>query len=161
MREDAIDATKDVGQMPHALLHAAHALAAERQAAREVFLRREDAGGPVERVAAVIDGATGLGRIVYGAEVLPFRGAHLGAGLSGARWGFGEEGDDEVVGTLGEEAAELIEPERALDVLRGLGEDECGFPRYGGLVRRVGGFGVRVIESFEMFLELKRGVELV
>ena len=49
--------------------------------------------------------------LVYGAEVLPFAGAHLRAGLRGAGRGVGEEGDDDGVGLLDEEAAELVEPD--------------------------------------------------
>ena len=101
VRKDTIYATEDIRQLADALLRAACALAAKRQTAREVFLRGEDAAGPVKRVTAVINGAAGFWWVVHGAEVLPFGGAHLGASLSGAWWGFGEEGDYEVVGALG------------------------------------------------------------
>ena len=47
---------------------------------------------------------------MHGAEILPFGCAHLGAGLSGARWVLGEESDDEVVHFHSEEAAQLVEP---------------------------------------------------
>lgn len=71
MGKDAVDTAKDVGQLAD-LLMGGVGLGSEGQAAGEVLGRRQGVGGPVERVAAVVDGAAGLGRVVDGAKVLPF-----------------------------------------------------------------------------------------
>jgi hypothetical protein len=63
-------------------------------------------------MTAVVDGTAGLGGIVHRAEVLPFTSPHFGT--SGCRAGrcFGEEGNDEIVGLHGQEAAQFIQPKR-------------------------------------------------
>ena len=127
-----------------------------------MFLGGQDVGGPVEGVAAVVDGAAGLGRVVHGAEVLPLRGAHLRAVFCGARRVVREEAHYQAVGLLHEEATELVEPERTVHVLGRRGEYCRRFARDGdsgvGVL-----FGARRIEveRFEVLLELKRRVELV
>lgn len=62
-------------------------------------------------MAAVVDGGAAFRRVVHGAEVLPFAGAHLGAGLRGARRAVGEQADDDGVGLLDEEASEFVQPD--------------------------------------------------
>ena len=102
-------------------------------------------------MAAVVDGGAGFGRVVHGAEVLPFARAHFGAGLGGAGWGVGEEGDDDGVGFLDQEAAELVEP----DVFGGVGGwggklfGDVGGEGVGG--QGVGGVGMGVVQGFEVF----------
>lgn len=61
---------------------------------------------------------------------------------------------------MDEEAAEFVEPEGAIDVFGWCGEDKSRVVAYrdGGVV--CVGFGVVVVESFEVFLELKGGIEL-
>ena len=61
-------------------------------------------------MAAVVDSTARLGRIVHSTEILPFTGAHFGAGGGGARRGVGKEGDDEIVGFHCKEAAKFVEP---------------------------------------------------
>lgn len=150
MRKDAVDAAEHVRQLAYLLVRGI-GFGAEGQAAGEVLGRGQSVGGPVERVAAVVDSATRLGWIVHGAEVLPFRGAHLGACLGGAGRIVGEEGDEDGVGVLGQEATQLVEPERALDSRRRLGEFHGGvaIKRNGGV--GVGWMGGRVMEGFEVF----------
>lgn len=69
-------------------------------------------------MAAVVDGAARLGLVVYGTEKLPLRGAHLGTGRSAAGRGVKKKADDEAVALRYEEAAQLIEPQRAVDARR-------------------------------------------
>lgn len=59
-------------------------------------------------MTAVVDGGAAFGRVVDGAQVLPFRGAHFGTGLRRAGGCVGEEGYDDLVCFLDEEAAELV-----------------------------------------------------
>lgn len=73
-----------------------------------MFRRGEGIGGPVEGVAAVVDCATRFGRVVYRAQVLPLGSAHLWTGQGRTRWVVCEEGGDDGVDFLYEEAAELI-----------------------------------------------------
>lgn len=80
------------------------------QPAREDLLARHDIRRPVQRVAAVIDGAAALRRLVHRAQELPLRGAHLGTGSGGTRRVVEQEADDQVVAFVYQEAAELIEP---------------------------------------------------
>lgn len=122
MRKDPIQPTEDINQMSHARLRTTARLRAQRQPTGEVLGGRQDVGRPVERVAAVIDGAAGFGRVMDGAEILPFGGLHFGTCLCRAGWGLGEEGDDEIVDFDGEEAAEFVEPEGPVDAFRGFGK---------------------------------------
>lgn len=110
MRKDAIQPSEDVGQMSHAGLCAAARLRAESQSAGKVFRRRKDIRGPIEGMAAIVDGAAGFGRIVHGTEVLPLGCPHLGASLGGAGRRVGEEGDDKIVDFHSQEATQLVEP---------------------------------------------------
>jgi hypothetical protein len=74
-------------------------------------------------MATIVNRAAGFRGLVHRAQELPFRGAHLGAG-SRRTWGAVEEkADDEVVAFVDEEAAELVEPEGAVDAVGGCGED--------------------------------------
>ena len=148
--------------MPHAGLATPGGIVPQRQAAREMFLASQGAGGPIERVAAIIDGAAGFGGLVDGAEVLPFGGAHFGTGSSGARGVIREEMDDELVGFDDEEAAEFVEPEGAVGGVRGFCDGEGGGAgEWGGMVRAgVAGTSVVVVEGFEVFLQLESGVDL-
>lgn len=75
-------------------------------------------------MAAVIYGTAALRLLVYSTEKLPFGGAHLGAGVGAAWRAIEEEADYEGVALRDEEAAELIEPEGAIDAVRRLGELE-------------------------------------
>ena len=65
-------------------------------------------------MTTIVDGAAGFWRVMYCAEVLPFRGTHFRTTLCCA-WGIvGEESNDDIVGLDGEEAAELIQPKIAV-----------------------------------------------
>jgi hypothetical protein len=74
-------------------------------------------------MATIIDRAAALRGLVHRAQELPFRGAHLGAGGRGTGGAVEEEADDEVVAFVYQEAAELVEPEGAVDAVGGCGED--------------------------------------
>lgn len=87
-------------------------------------------------MAAVVNCAAALRRLVYCAQILPFRGAHLRASLGGAGWVFVEEADEDFVGFLDKKAAEFVEPEGAVDSLGRSGYDEGG-----GVVNWCGRFG--------------------
>lgn len=161
VREDAVQAAEDVGEVAHAGLGPAAGLGAQRQPAGEVLGRGEDVGGPVECVAAVVDGTARLGRVVYRAQVLPLRGAHLRARLRRAGRVLGEEGDDQVVHLHGQEAAELVEPEGALHPLGRFREIDGDFARDGHDGAGAVGLRIVVVEGLEVFLQLEWGVELV
>lgn len=155
MGEDAVQAAEDVDEVLHG-----HVLVVGvgegNQAAGEDLLVRHDVGGPVERVAAVINGAAALGLLVDGAQELPLRGAHLGARGRAARRGVEEEADDQVVALGDEEAAELIEPEGAVGAWRGSSELDGG-----GAGDGLGAaFAVVVVERSKVLLQLERGIEL-
>lgn len=132
----------------------------QAQAAGEDLLAGDDVGGPIEGVTAVVDGAAALGGLVDGAQELPLAGAHLRAGGGGAGGFVEEEADDQVVALVGEEAAEFVEPQGAVDALGLGGDEERSFARDGVGVVAVGGFCVAVVQSFEVFLELEGGIEL-
>lgn len=83
-------------------------------------------------MTAVVDGRAGLGRVVDGAEVLPFGGSHFVACCRGAGGGVGEEGNDYGVGLLDQKAAELVQPDFFGSVMRWMGE----------LSGEIGGYGV-------------------
>jgi hypothetical protein len=91
---------------------------------------------------------------------LPFAGAHLRAGSGGAGRVVEEEAHDQVVALVGEEAAELVEPEGAVDALGLRGDEGCCLAGYCNGVFTVLGFGIGVVEGFEVFLELESGIEL-
>lgn len=112
-------------------------------------------------MAAVINCSAGFRRVVDGAEVLPFAGAHFGARGRGAGRVVGEEGDDDGVCFLNEEAAEFVEPDVAGGVGRWGGEflRNVGVDGLDGVtVRRM---GVVPVEGFEVFSQLEGGVDLV
>ena len=101
-------------------------------------------------MAAVVDGAAGFWRVVDSTEVLPFGGAHFGAGLLRAWWTVREQRDDYGVHFLREEAAELVQPQRLVYILRRRRQLLCNF----SIHRRDGvgtnGMCKEVVQSFEM-----------
>jgi hypothetical protein len=126
------------------------------EAAREDLGVRHDIGGPVQRVAAVIDSAAALGLVVHRAQKLPLGCAHLGARRLRAGWCIEEETDDQAVTLRDEEAAELVKPERTIDPRGWRGE----------LLGSLAGDGLRVrgaefiVQSGEVLLKLEGRVEL-
>lgn len=116
----------------------------------------DDVGGPVEGVAAVVDGAAGARLLVDSAQELPLGGPHLWAGGGAAGRRVKEEADDQAVALSDKEAAELVEPEGAVGAGGGLGEDVGGLAGDGDGV--VG--GVVVVKGGEVFLQLESRVEL-
>lgn len=96
-------------------------------------------------MAAVINGGAALGWIVDSTEILPLAGTHLRAGMGAAGWSVGKEGDNDGVGLLDQEAAELIQPDLARCVGRWPSELTCQVDvdrDHGILVWRVGAGGV-------------------
>ena len=66
-------------------------------------------------MTAVIYGAAGLRRVVDCAEILPLGGTHFRTALCRA-WGLvGKESHEDVIGFNGEEAAELVQPQIAVE----------------------------------------------
>lgn len=59
MGEDAIQSTEYVGQVPQACLRATACLGTQRKATWKMLWRCEDVGGPIERMAAVVNRAAG------------------------------------------------------------------------------------------------------
>ncbi len=116
--KDTIYSSEDIGEMPHALLRPSCGFTSKRQTAGEILLRSKDIGGPVQSMAAVIDGAARLGWIMHCAEVLPFRGTHLGACCGRTRWSFTKEGNDQVIDLNHQQAANLVQPQCAINAFR-------------------------------------------
>lgn len=132
----------------------------EAQTAGKDLLASDDVGGPVESMAAVVNRAATLGGLVHGAQELPFAGAHLRAGGGGAGRAVEEKAYDQVVALVREEAAELIEPKGAVDAFGLRGHQRRRLAGYWSGVFPVLEFGIAVVEGFEVFLELERGIEL-
>ena len=157
--EDTVQPAEDVDEVLDrgGLVVAALARGRGRHEARGEDLGvRDHVGGPVEGVAAVVDGAAGFRGVVHGAQELPLRGAHLRARGGAAGRGVEEEADDEGVALRDEEAAELVEPEGAVDARGRRGEELGRLAGYGYGVAA----GVVVVEGGEVLLELEGGVEL-
>lgn len=121
VRKDAMQPAEDVDQALDADILAMNVVNHDEAAWKDLLVRN-DVGSPVEGVAAVIYGTAALRCFVYGTEKLPFGGAHLGAGVCAAGGAVEEEAADEGVALRDEEAAELVEPEGAVDAIRRLGE---------------------------------------
>lgn len=145
--EDAVQAAEDVDEVldDGALVVA---VGEDDEAAGEELRVGDDVGGPVERVAAVVDGAAALGLVVHGAQELPLGRAHLRAGGGRAGRHVKQEPHDQAVALRDQEPAELVEPERAVDAGRGRGELGGRRPVY----RRRVGRRVVVVQSCEVFL---------
>lgn len=71
-------------------------------------------------MAAVVNSATGFGWVVNRAEVLPLGGAHFWACGRGTWRVIREQCNDDRVDFLREEAAQFVEPQRLVDVVRWL-----------------------------------------
>ena len=155
MGEDAVQAAEDVDEVLDTDVLGV-SVAEDDEAAGEELLVGDDVGGPVEGVAAVVDGAAALGLLVDGAEELPLGGAHLGAGGGAAGGCIEEEADDEGVALRDEEAAELVEPEGAVDAGGWLGEldGRVAVDGLGAVGREV------VVQGGEVLLKLEGRVEL-
>jgi hypothetical protein len=100
---------------------------------------------------------------VHGAEVLPFRRAHLGTVLRGARWGVREEAHYQSICSLHQQSAQLIEPQGAVDTVGRRSEQggALAIDGHGGVVFAVGRAARCLeIEGFEVLLELEGGVKL-
>lgn len=155
VREDAVQPTEDVDEVLNPGILTV-GIVEDGEAAGEELLVGDDVGGPVESVAAVVDGAAALGLLVDGAEELPLGGAHLGtrAGATGRR--VEEEADDERVALRDEEATELVEPDGAVDARRGLSELQRGCACEG----LCGEGRVVEVQRGEVLLELEGRLEL-
>lgn len=93
MGEDAVQPPEDVDEVLDANILALR-VGEDDKSAREQLLIRDNVGGPVERVTAVVDGAAALRLFVHGTEELPLRGAHLGTCTCAARRSIEEKADD-------------------------------------------------------------------
>ena len=116
VREYPIHSSKDVGQLAY-LRVLCRLVGAERESRGEVLRRCEGVCGPIESVAAVVDCAAGLWRVVDSAEVLPLGSAHLGTCDGRARRRVRKQGDDDRVDLLREEPAQLVQPQRLVNIL--------------------------------------------
>lgn len=155
VREDAVKPPEDVDEVLQTHILALRVVQ-YGEAAGEELLVRNNVGGPIERVTAVVDGAAGLGLLVYGAEELPFGGAHFGAGARAAGGCVEEEADNEGVALRDEKAAELVKPYRPFDAGRWLSQQEGALAAEG-----LSSFpDVVVVQGCEVLLELECRVEL-
>lgn len=148
--KDPMQSSKDIDEVLDAGVFAV-SVVEDGEPAGEQLLVRDNVGCPVQRVAAVVDGAAALGLLVNGAQELPLGRAHLGTGRGAARGRVEQEAHDEGVASGDEESAELVEPDGAIDGGGGCGKLHCGVARY----RLGSGSCVVVVESGEMLLELK------
>lgn len=153
--EDAVEAAEDVDEVLDGDALAV-GVGRDDEAAGEDLGVGDDVGGPVEGVAAVVDGAAALGLLVHGAEELPLRRAHFRTRIGAAGRRVEQEADDEGVALRDEEAAEFVEPEGSVDGWRRGGELDGG-----GATNRLGvALGVVEMEGSEMLLELECRIEL-
>lgn len=118
--KDTIYTAEDFGHFTDLCL-GRERLGAQAESAGEQLGRCQSGGAPIEGVTAVVNGATGLGRFVGGAEVLPFACAHLGTCGSGTGRIIGEETAGHHVCFLSEEATQLVQPDSSVDTRRWLG----------------------------------------
>lgn len=99
---------------------------------------------------------------MYGAEILPLAGAHFRAGEWRTRWGVGEEGHEDRVGFLDQEASEFVEPDLARRLSwrprELLSDVRRQWPYHGG---SVGGMGIGVVLRFEVLSEGEGGFDLL
>jgi hypothetical protein len=107
-------------------------------------------------MAAVIDSAAGLRRLVDSAKILPLRCAHLRAGLRRARRILGKKRNEQIINFHREESAKFVKPEGPVDSLwwfRELDRDLAVNRDH-----RVRSFGFRkvVVQGFQVLLELER-----
>lgn len=112
-------------------------------------------------MTAIVNSAAGLGWVVNGAEILPFRGLHFGARLRRAGWVLREKCNDQVVDFHGEEAAQFVEPQGPVHAFRGFCKLHGNVVVDRGNGVRAFGAGKVVMKRFEVFLELERGVKLL
>lgn len=112
-------------------------------------------------MAAVVNRAACLGRIVDGAQILPFRRLHLRARLRRARGILREKRHDQIVQFHRKEPAQLVQPQGPVHALRGFRKLDSNVAIDRG--NRLGAFGSRVMamQGFQMFLELEGGVKLL
>ena len=106
-------------------------------------------------MTTVVDGTAGFRRIMYRAKVLPLRGTHFRT-AQGRAWRFvGEKGNDDIIGFDGEETAELVQPQIAVErsrgfwamYLRGSSKLESGLARYGSGEAGVGVVGEAFVQG--------------
>jgi hypothetical protein len=97
---------------------------------------------------------------MHGAQELPLTGPHLWASCCRTRRIVKQEADDKIIAFVYKKAAEFIEPEGTVDAFWLCGDEDCRLACDRNNVLAIGGLGVVVVEGFEMFLQLKGGVEL-
>ena len=111
-------------------------------------------------MAAVVDGATRLGRVVHGAEVLPLRGAHFRACDGRARRCVGKQCDNDGVDLLREESTQLVQPQRLVHVLWRLRKLEGHFLVHCNLAVQADRVCEEMVQSFEVLGKLEGRVYL-
>ena len=111
-------------------------------------------------MAAVIDRTTALRRFMHSAQELPLTGPHFRTSSCRTRRIVEQEADDKVVALVYEEAAEFVKPEGAVDAFWLRGDQHGCLACDWDNVLAVDRFAVVIMEGFEVFLELKGGVEL-
>lgn len=159
MRKYSIYSSKYVGQLAY-LRVLCGLVGAESKSRREVFRRCKCVCSPVERVAAVIDGATGLWGVVHGAEILPLRGAHFRACDGRARRCVREQCDNDGVDLLREEPTQLVQPQRLVHVLWRLRKLQGHFLVHCNLAVQADRMCEEMVQSFEVLGELEGRVYL-
>jgi len=159
MRKDPVHTSEDIGKVS-LLLMLCRLVGAHGESRGEVLGRSQGICGPVQRVAAVVDGAAGLGRIVNRAEVLPFGGSHFGTGSRRARRTVRKQGDYDSIYFLREEAAQLIEPQGLVHVVGRRRQLLCYLSVYGGCSLCADGMCEEVVERFKVLRQLECGIDL-
>ena len=106
-------------------------------------------------MTAVVYGAAGFWGVVYGAEILPLGGTHFRTARRRTGRFVSEKSNDDIVGFDGEEAAELVQPQIAVErsrrlwalYLRWSCQLESSLARYGGGEAVIGVVGEAFVES--------------
>lgn len=124
----------------------------ETQPAWKYLLTRDYICSPIKRVTAIVYRAARFWGFMYGAEKLPFAGAHFRAGCRRTWWSVEEETNDQIIAFIDQKTAELVKPQSSINVFRrcrnNRGSRSCDWNCM-STIRR---FGMVVMESFKMLL---------
>lgn len=155
MREDPMKPSEYIDEVLNTCILAV-GVAENSESAGKQLLVRDHVGGPVQCVAAIVDGTAALGLLMDSAKKLPLRSAHLRAcrGATGGR--IEQEAYDQGVALGDEKSTELVEPDGTIDASGRGGNLDGSVAAYR---LRFGGCVV-VVKSGEVFLKLESRIEL-
>lgn len=95
----------------------------------EDLLVCDNVGGPIKRMAAIVDCAATLGLLMDRTKELPLGGAHFRAGVGATRRGIEKETDDKGIALGDKKPAKFVEPDSSVDIGRRLSKLQRGCAR--------------------------------